>query len=225
MKKCIINFEDKDIIEKMRELGYDCIPVIKSDCVSGPISQHSDVLYLKTDNNEIIVSACQKPNFRYLEESGYHIVVCDILKPGYRTESWLNFIVNNDYIIYNPETAYKIIVDKNKIVVKQGYTRCSTICVNSRAYITDDENIFNTLLKNNLDCLKIEKGDIKLEGYDYGFIGGASVKLNDNEILFFGDLKNKKDKSNVISFLKKYNVKPIFIENKEMHDIGSVLIL
>ncbi len=225
MKKCIISFADREIIEKMSSLGYECIPVIDSDRVSGPISTHSDVLYLKVNSSEIFVSSCQQANFPFLEREGYTIKEINNLYPGYKTESYLNFIITEKNIICNPNTALNINTEKNVIKVKQGYTRCSTVCVNDNAFITDDENIYNNLKNNNIDCLKIEKGDVKLPGYDYGFIGGASVKLNDEEILFFGDIKNKNDKITVIEFMKKYNMKPIFIKNKALTDIGSALIL
>ncbi|MBQ8603727.1 MAG: hypothetical protein IJ410_02630 [Oscillospiraceae bacterium] len=225
MKKCIISFADKEILAKMEELGFECIEVVKSACVSGPISAHSDVLYQKLNNSVIIASACQRGNFGYLAASGYTVIECENLKPGYTTESLLNFIINNEYIIYNPKTALNVNRDLKRIEVKQGYTKCSTVCVNSGAYITDDESIYKILTENKIDCLKIEKGDIRLDGYNYGFIGGASVKLNDKEILFFGDIKNKKDKASVVNFLNKYGMKAIFIENKKMTDIGSALIL
>lgn len=37
--------------------------------------------------------------------------------------------------------------------------------------------------------LLISSGDIKLEGYDYGFIGGASGKISDNTVVFSEMLK------------------------------------
>ncbi len=225
MKHCIINYQDKEILDKMRELGYVCHNVIPSNAVSPPISGHSDVLYLKLKSNTIIASACQKGNLPGLKELGYEVIFCDILKPGYKTECMLNFIVGSDYVIFNPKTALKISTNKRIIIVNQGYTKCSTVCVNDNAFITDDENIYKTLIKNNFDCLKISKGEVLLEGYDYGFIGGASVKLNEKEILFFGDFENKEDKKNIINFLNKYGVTAIFMENKKLHDIGSALIL
>jgi len=225
MKKCIISFADSEIIEKMGQLGYECIPVIDSDRVSGPISTHSDVLYLKVNSSEIFVSSCQKANFPLLEREGYIVKELNNLQPGYKTESYLNFIITKKNIICNPQTALNINTDKAIIKVKQGYTRCSAICINDNAFITDDENIYSTLKNKDIDCLKIGKGDVKLLGYDYGFIGGAAVKLNDKEILFFGDIKNTTDKSNIIEFLKKYKMEAVFIKNKELTDIGSALIL
>ncbi len=225
MKRCIISLQDKDVLNKLKEMGYTCYGVAPSACVSRPISAHSDVLYLKVYSHTIIASSCQKENLPILEKHGYNVIFCDTLKPGYKTESLLNFIIGSDYAVCNPRTAMKISTGKKIIPVNQGYTKCSTLCVNDRAFITDDENIYNTLLKNNFDCLKITKGDILLDGYNYGFIGGASVKLNEKEILFFGDIQNKTDKNNVIEFLNKYNMQAIFIEDKKLTDIGSALIL
>ena len=37
------------------------------------------------------------------------------------------------------------------------------------------------------EVLLISSGDIKLEGYDYGLIGGASGKISDNTVVFFGN--------------------------------------
>ena len=229
MNRCIINTEDKEITEFLTELGYECIPVIPSDRVSEPISAHSDVLYRKLNNDTIMGSSCQNGNLQLLKSLGYTVIECDKLSPGYTTESYLNFIINDNHVIRNNKTAINLediyTRDKKIIDVKQGYTSCSTIQVTENAYITDDENIHNTLISNGLDCLKIKKGDIELTGYNYGFIGGASVKLNEDSILFFGNINDTTDKNNVIEFLNKYNIEAVFIEGKKLKDIGSALIL
>lgn len=229
MKQCIIDTTDKDVLNKLTDMGYICHSVIPSTRVSPPICCHSDALYLKLNQNTFIISSCQLDNKDLLEKSGYNVIVCDALKPGYKTECFLNYIINDKYVIKNPSTAFseydEYLTNLKEIDVKQGYTRCSTICVNSNAYITDDEGIYKTLKENEIDCIKISKGEILLEGYDYGFIGGASVKLNDSEILFFGDFDNQNDKSAVVEFLKKYNMNPIFIENKKLIDLGSAIII
>ena len=229
MYKCIINTEDKEILEYLNGLGYECIPVIASDRVSEPICAHSDVLYRKINKDTIIVSGCQRGNFPLIKQSGYNIVVCDKLSAGYKTESFLNFISNDKYIIHNPNTAIQLskeyTADRQVINVKQGYTSCSTVQLTEDAYITDDDNIYNSLVKHNIDCLKIKKGYIELKGYDYGFVGGASVKLKDNRILFFGDISDKNDKKSIIDFLDKYGITAIFMTGKALKDIGSALIL
>ena len=228
MKHCIINTEDRQITDYITSLGFICVPVIPSPRVSAPICSHADVLYKKINNNTIIISSCQKANLPLLEKLGYNVLIEDGLQPGYKSESLLNYICNNVYVIYNSKTAFpdiNLIGDRITLNVNQGYTQCSTIAVTNNAYITDDIGIYNTLQKENIDSLLIEKGDIILPGYDYGFIGGASVKLNEKQILFFGDILNKEDKNKVISFIKKYNIEPLFISDKKLTDIGSAIIL
>ncbi len=225
MKQCIISFEDKDIVDKMQELGFICHNTISSDCVSDTISTHSDILYLKTEDKHVIISHCQKANLSILEKAGYSVDINHDLKPGYKTESYLNFIINKEYAISNPKTALNLNLSQKRINVKQGYTKCSVLCVNESAYITADNGIHKILLDNNLDCLLLENTHINLTGYEYGFIGGASAKISEREILFFGDIPNMEEKKKVVEFLNKYSVKAIFIENKMLNDIGSAFIV
>lgn len=222
MKNCIINFEDKDVLDVLDSLGFNCIPVIPSNKVSRPISAHADVLYNKVDNNTILMSTCQSQNLPYFSE--YNIITVKNLQPGYTTECLLNFIVNDKYVIRNPRTSIELTSDREEIVVNQGYTRCSCLCINENAYITGDIGIYNRLIHHNLDCLLIDDSNIKLNGYDHGFIGGASLKLNDNDILFFGDFTDKYEKQLVINFIENHNMSCQFIKDKELVDIGSAII-
>ena len=112
-----------------------------------------------------------------------------------------------------------------RIKVRQGYTKCSTLCLSDSAYITDDDGIYRALKQNGFDCLKISKGIVALEGYNYGFIGGASVNLSDGRVLFFGDIPDKEEKGRVCSFLSVHNIQPLFIPGKQLTDLGSALIL
>lgn len=228
MHKLILNFEDKEIIDKLKKLGYTCIPTIKSERVSEGISCHADVLYLKLDNINMVISACQKENFQLLQDNGFNVVVFENLKPGYKTESYLNVINYKNTLIYNPKTAIECdFFDnlKEKIKVNQGYTRCSTILVNENAFITEDEGIYSALKNNKKDCLLISKGYAKLDGYDYGFIGGASVMLENSILFFFGDITHHPEKNKIIEFLKKYNITVQYIKNKPLTDIGGAIII
>ncbi len=226
-KICIINTEYKIIIKHLNSLGYKCVPVVKSSCVSEEINRHSDVLYLKVQDNKICVSSCQKENFDIIKNKGYEVIEVSNLKKGYKYESLLNFVITEKLVIKNHKTALNLnFFDKKEILVNQGYTRCSLIALKGENFITEDEGIYKTLIDNNLNCLKIKKGMVKLKGHEYGFIGGASIYLKDENILFFaGDIKDSSEKEKVVNFLNKYSVKPYFIENEELIDIGSALII
>jgi len=227
-KYCIINTTNKEVVKKLEEYGYICIPTEKSTDVSGPISLHADVLYLKTDDKTIYVSECQKNNIKLLKQMGYTVKTVK-LSPSYKTESKLNMVITDDIILCNPKTCIDLseIKGNRKIIpVNQGYTKCSTVVIDNDNFITEDESIYNALIQNGKNCLLIEKGYVRLEGYEYGFIGGASAYFeNERILLFFGNIKKQKHYINIINFCSKNNIKIDYIKNIHIFDIGGSVII
>ncbi len=222
---CIVNFENSKILSILENYGYNCIPTIKSDNISQPISNHADVLYLKTDNNEIYVSSCQSNNYKLLHENKYKINPIS-LNIGYKYESKLNIVITENKIICNTKTCMDISkIKKNReiVLVNQGYTKCSTIVVNNNCFITEDIGIYNKLNAIGAKCLLIEKGYVKLDGYDYGFIGGASTILNSETLLFFGDITQHPQYNNIITFCKYNNIEVDYIKDMPLTDIGGIV--
>ena len=70
----------------------------------------------------------------------------------------------------------------NVINVNQGYSGCSVCVINDSAIITDDESIFTAAQNFLNDVLLIQKGSIRLNGYNYGFIGGCCGKISKNKL-------------------------------------------
>ena len=101
-------------------------------------------------------------------------------------------------------TLYKYCVknDIEIVNINQGYARCSTLILNNRTAVTADISIKNALEKNGAEVLLISSGDIKLEEYDYGFIGGASGKISDNTVVFFGNAEMRER-------LAAFGIKPV----------------
>ena len=227
MHYCIINSQDKEVVNEIENLGYKCIFVVKSNKVSEEVCCHADMLYLKIDKENIIISDCQIKNRAIIESLGYNVKIFNGLNAGYKTESFLNFVINEDTALFNPKTAIKCdFFNKYKCVfTKQGYTKCSTIVISENAYITEDIGIYKALINSGNDCLLIEKGFVELKGHNYGFIGGASVMLKNKILLFFGDITKHKDINKITSFLNKYNVELKYIKDKKLKDIGSGVVV
>ncbi len=226
-KYCIINIDNKYAAEKISSYGYKCIATEKTDSISEYIAGHADVLYLKINDKMLYVSSCQNKNINILEQMGVTVKKIELSK-GYKTESKLNLVLCSDMILYNPKTSVDISgLDKNKnlICTKQGYTKCSTIVVDE-GFITEDENIYKKLIDANRKCLIIKKGFVNLYGYDYGFIGGASIFLREEKILlFFGDIRKHPDFKAICDFCSEINVKVDYIKNMELTDIGGGITL
>ena len=223
---CIINTEDKRIADMLGKYGYICIPTEKSADVSEPISLHADVLYLKIAPKQLFISQCQKNNIELLDKYGYSITKIK-LAPGYKTECRLNVAVSEDCVVYNPDTSVStecFAENKQLIYVKQGYTKCSTIVLVNNCFITEDEGIYRALCSSGRKCLLITKGYVKLDGYDYGFIGGASAYLSAaKKLLFFGDISKHPDFEKIKAFCKECNCDIKWIENMQLTDIGGAV--
>ena len=109
--------------------------------------------------------------------------------------------------------------------VNQGYTRCSILVVNNKAVITADKSIEKAMKNNGVEVLLISAGKIVLEGFDYGFIGGASFSDN-NTIYFFGDITKHLDYYKIKEFTSKHNsIIEILCKTQPLTDIGGAVLI
>lgn len=137
-------------------------------------------------------------------------------------ESGLNICIVGEYAICNEQTAAMSLSWLKKIPVKQKYTRCSICVVDEHSIITADHGIAQSC-SGLLDVLEIEPGHIELPGYDYGFIGGCSFKLNAHELAFTGSLQSHPDAERIQQFLSERGVEAISLTDGPLLDIGSAV--
>lgn len=168
----------------------------------------------------------------------YSYIVNCLTSPGVSTlEAWeqgdtyphdagLCVCSTGKYDIFNPKT-----IDPNvrktlngvPVHVNQGYTKCSVCVVSPDGIITSDSAIASKALAAGMDVLRITPGHIHLDGFDYGFIGGAAFLLNADTLAFTGSLAAHPDESAILAFLKKNDVKPIFLTDIPIFDIGGAI--
>lgn len=132
-----------------------------------------------------------------------------------------NYFLHN--LTYTDKTIFQFTKNKKLINVKQGYTKCSTAIINDHAIITSDPSIYKAVKETDIDVLFIPPGDIELPGLNYGFIGGTCGLIDDNRLAFFGNLKYYEYGEDVINFLKKHNITPIYLRDDKLIDRGSIL--
>lgn len=222
---------DKKILDKLNLLGYEVILVQPNSNIDPATKNHADLSVIKLSDNEVIVEKTQTKLINYLKNEKHSVTITkSSLNKSYPKDTILNFLMIGNFIIGNIKNADESLTKKIKeksltpINVKQGYARCSSIAVNENALITDDKSIAKAATKHGIDTLLIQKGDVKLKGHNYGFIGGASCKLND-KILFFGDITKHKDYDLIASFFKKHKVKFDYISDLHLTDIGSAIVI
>ena len=109
--------------------------------------------------------------------------------------------------------------------VKQGYVKCSTCIVSKSAIITEDKSVYNAIKNNckDVDVLYIKKREVILEGYDCGFIGGASFKISKDMLAFFGKIENHGAYSDIKSFCSNHGVNCISLSSDSVTDYGGAI--
>ncbi len=225
---CVSNYS-KELINKLYELNIKPIITVKSSLLDMRINYHTDML-VNIIGNTVFLDVSQNSNIVNFLTKGYRIIKVNkrVMSP-YPNDSLLNFAVIGNKLVCNKKTIYNEIIeiavrDGYKIMnVNQGYAKCSTCVINNNALITDDESIYTSTQKNGIDSILISKGSVKLDGFDYGFIGGCTGLIDKNKLLFNGDINYHKNCNLILDFLTKHGVEPVIIKNKPLTDIGSII--
>lgn len=229
---CFLDYRCTDEeINNIVNQGLTPIIVPKTNKVYDAINGHVDIqMNIISQNTVIIHKSIDKSICNALDNYNIkYIFSNDELKYSYPNDIILNGIVLDNYFIHNLKYTDKNLLanmkDKKLINVKQGYSKCSVLVVGKKAIITSDKGISNALKEENFDVLLIPPGDIILPSMNYGFIGGAGGLINDNNMAFFGDLKNYAYGKEVYNFLYKYDVKPIYLSKGKLIDRGSIYVI
>lgn len=197
--------------------------------VDPAVSLHPDMACLHLGSDKLIADKSQTRLIRELTDLGFEVVTtAREIRGEYPQDIGLNFTVIGNTLIGNLKYADASLEENtkqfNKINCRQGYCKCSSLVLRENALITDDNSIHKICLKNGIDSLLVSKGDVSLPGYEYGFIGGASVKISADEVLFFGDITKHRSYNEINAFCEKYNIKIISLPMK-LTDYGSMIPL
>ena len=214
MKKLVMSKKYHCFCEELNKFGYEIIPTKKINTFLEPEQYHADMQILCIKNKVITLDDCIK-------------------KPGknYPENILLNCLYHNNKLygkLSATDSSVREYCRENNIEtvnVNQGYTRCSTLVVNDKAVITADKSIEKGMKNNGVEVLLISAGNIVLEGFDYGFIGGASFSDN-NTIYFFGDITKHPDYNKIKEFTSKHNsIIEILCKTQPLTDIGGAVLI
>jgi hypothetical protein len=201
--------------------------------ISPNVSYHADMSIFHGGRNQIILSKhidgisqlCDK-----LKKMGFNITITD--KPDgekYPADIQLNACLLGDLLFHKKGCTDANIMDLaaasgwRYIYVNQGYTKCSICVLDKKHIITSDMGIHKKALDAGVESLIISPGQIRLEGYDTGFIGGACGKISKHEIAFTGTLKHHSDEKRILEFIKSAGLEPVFLTEEPIYDVGSII--
>lgn len=222
MEKIIVlgNDLEESFYSYIESKDYKIIKINESKSTYKAIAKHPDIFMFSLGNQLIIAPEMTK----YFDKEFKEALLWgkSKIKQEYPGNICYNVARVGSYAIHNTKYTDPLIKEKldcQWIHVNQGYTKCNTLIVNEDSLITSDKSIYNETKKKGLNCLLIRPKHIVLKGLDYGFIGGASLKIAD-EIIFYGDICKHPDYLKIKEFIskRKLNIKSFQFP---LEDIGS----
>lgn len=216
--------------QELLRLGVKTLKTAFNQRFSTTLGSHSDLFINYLGNGKILLDFSQSVIEEELRSLGLKTeLISESVTQDYPNDCLLNSVVENGRFIGKYDTACVRIKDyaekhNFKIInTHQGYAKCSLLTVTKNAYITDDISIFKSLKKSGSDVLLIEKGSVRLKGFNYGFIGGCSGKISSDTIAFCGKIKKHKSFDNIKAFCNNYNINLLSLGSEELEDIGSII--
>ena len=191
-----------------------------------PLAGHAEIQIFHAGSGTFVCDEMQEQLFKVLKFAKASDLT---IGSTYPDDCKLNFAVIGERVFGKQScmdpTLQKICDQRGwkRIHVNQGYARCSTCILSFDNFITDDPSMHRTGIIERMDSLLIRKGDVKLDGFDYGFIGGASAKISNDEVLFFGDIRQHRDFDQIHAFLTRHHYTYEYFPDFPLTDIGGIL--
>ena len=218
----ISNQISKKIYNNLLKYADEIILLPPFDKLPPPVSSHADMIMYKLRDSLLIHKDYYNENATLFH--GISVTLTDeVISDVYPHDILLNALNLNGTVYGKTDSVSEYIKsDAAKIInIKQGYARCSACIVSDHAIITADRSIAAAV--TDTDVLLIREGHINLDGYGYGFIGGASVKIG-GKLLFFGDITRHPDHNAVGRFCEMQGVEIISLSDEILYDYGSMVI-
>lgn len=217
--------------EELRSLGFRVILSEELDFLYQAVKGHPDLQFVNACGTLICHKGMSEDKARELESLGIPFTLTQKrLDPPYPGHIILNAAISDDLLVHRLKDTDPSVLSacsSLKLVdVNQGYTRCSLAYVGGDSYVTSDFGISRTLQDLGKDVLLLPPGDVVLEGFSYGFIGGclSRVTLKDEHILLVtGSLDSYRYGESLRAFLRNIGIRPCSIGTGSLKDRGSII--
>jgi hypothetical protein len=229
---CVMSGQYPQLCRCVEKLGIEVILTDKDLSLPGPVAYHGDLQLCHLGEDQVVLD----PGAAYLEshltEKGFRCR--STCRPGgnrYPEDVRLGMLLLNRCgfgLLESaaPEILISLLLDDRELVFsRQGYARCSVCVAGERLAITADTGLAQLLEKKGVECLLVEPGDILLEGYNTGFLGGCCGLLAPDLLAFTGSLDRYREGKRVRDFLIRHQIKWIELMDGPMLDIGGILPL
>ena len=213
------------------ELGGEGFEIPECPRLDKPVASHPDMLFSELSDGTIVTEeAYYSENKAFFESLPFHHRIKPVaikLAPKYPNDVAFDVIRHSGLVIGKTQCiAPEIIADASAAVdVKQGYALCSVLKADGFA-ITADKSLYKVLVDNNCETLLISGKYIALNGYDCGFIGGASCVVEKlKTVVLFGNLEMHEDFLKIKEFIESRGYKIMYPKDMPLEDFGGIKII
>lgn len=213
----------------LEALGLEVILCPENPLVDPRLSSHADLSFIHTGGNRCLVARPSASDgfISALIDLGLEPEICSGPSGAeYPLDAVLCAAGVGELFFHQPKICHSALLKALKgrfIPVKQGYAKCALCPITDRSVITSDPGIAAAATDAGFEVLLISPGYIKLDGFPYGFIGGAAFRLSPQLIVFTGRLDHHPDKSRIKRFLAQKGMDAVFLTDKPIFDVGSIL--
>lgn len=230
MKNYFVDYRiSEEELFNLNKLGCNVIRCPKCGLLYDAVAGHPDMLLNLTGEKSLVAHRDMDQDFLdYLGLIGYAVTLSkESIGGSYPDDVILNAVNLPGLFMHNLGSTDVNLLEaakgKKLVNVSQGYTKCSCAVVSGKALITSDVSIQRALSGTDMDVLLVPPGDIILTGLDYGFIGGTCGLIDENRMAFYGDLSFYAYGEEVLEFLKRHDVEPVYLRRGKLADRGSIL--
>ena len=228
MKYVIVaeNFPEESA-EKLKAYGEVVRTRANKNLLKG-LDTHPDILLHPLTSGELVVDRDNLEYYKKIFPDKKILPSHSKLSKKYPKDVPLNAFTFKNYFIHNLKYTDKVLLDYYKNSgyemknIKQGYAKCSSL-VTEDFIITSDGGIYESL-RDFIPIYKINHGEIRLQNFNYGFIGGASGALG-KKIFFTGDFSHHSSHEEILKIIKKYNYEIEILSDETIEDFGSIYFI
>lgn len=219
--------------DAFRSAGYVPISLPAWERLENPARDHPDMLLCPLPDGSILVyGAYYRANRDCFAAIDNRIRLYEAVPaPVYPADIALNALICEKTAYGHLKTAESIKKTVPAFIpVKQGYARCSSLLVDNTGdrplLITADQGIASAFKAYSGEVLTVSSGGIRLPGYDFGFLGGASVydRLQKRAI-FFGNLSSYPDGQAITAALTSRGIEILSLSVNTLWDCGGGVVV
>ena len=214
-------YADKEIFENLEKLNIKFIKSAELSGISNSTATHPDMQIFFLNPYKAIVSPDVYDYYRKFLPKNVELIKGRKIPTGtYPYDVPYNVAGLSGVAVANTEFTDDEIKKYVEIInVKQGYAKCSLCITGDKSVITEDKGIAKILTEKGFDVCEVTTGEVELEGYDNGFIGGASG-FDGEKIYFCGDITFHKDYHKIKKFTDR---EIVCLKKGRLVDIGTLV--